>query len=108
MTITDTKPKSQGLILAVRTIIASTANWRQAMADKYATDIRNEHAAQLLESLAGETPTLPEHLVAEMATCHRLGELVKDTARRVGFSLFPASLIDFLHLVRLIAAEEGR
>lgn len=106
MSITETAPQAQGQILAIQTILASSANWRQAMAKKYNTDLRNTHAAQLLQSLANETPVLPDALIAELSTCHGLGSAAKDTARRVGFSLFPASLVEFLYSVLAHAAEQ--
>jgi len=106
MSFKDTAPQAQGQMLAVQTILASAANWRQAMAKKYTHDIRNQHAAQSLQSLANEKPVLPEFLVAELSTCHGLGTAAKDTARRVGFSLFPASIIEFLHSVLVHLAEQ--
>jgi hypothetical protein len=105
MSITDTAPQAQGKIVAIQTIIASAANWRQAMAKKYTTDLRNGHAARLLHELANETAVLPDHLAAELEACQGLGSAAKDAARRVGFSLFPASLVEFLHSVLLHAAE---
>jgi hypothetical protein len=108
MKFTDTPPQVQGQILAVRTIIASAADWRSAMAKKY-PDIRNKHAAQLLESLANETaPPLTDVLIEELSTSHNLGSATKDTARRVGFSLFPASMREFLQFVFLRVTEIDR
>ena len=108
MSYLQTPRPAQGQILAVQTIIASAANWRQAMAKKYTHDIRNQHAAQLLQSLADRRPALPDALIAELSGCHGLGAAAKDTARRVGFSLFPASLVEFLQSVLLHATEIDR
>ena len=104
---TDPAPTAQAKLLAIKTALAATANWRDSRGKKYPDDIRNEHAARLLRSLIGETPSLPDHLVAELSACPNLGQAASDTARRVGFSLFPASLIEFLHAILLHAAEQG-
>jgi hypothetical protein len=106
MSITDTASQAQGKIVAIQTIIASAANWRQAMAKKYNHDIRNAHAARLLHELASETAVLPDHLIAEIEVCQRLGTAAKDTARRVGFSLFPSSLVEFIHSILLHAVDQ--
>jgi hypothetical protein len=106
MSITETAPQAQGKIVAIQTILASAANWRQAMAKKYATDVRNSHAAKLLHALANEMVVLPDHLITELDACHGTGAAAKDTARRVGFSLFPASLLEFVYSVLLHVAEQ--
>ena len=108
MTNIDSGPSNQGQILALQTIIASTASWRKRVAEKYTDDDRNAVAAQLLSVLANETPVLPQYLVADLAACRSLGRATTDIARRVGFSLFPTSLIEFVQAVLIHAAEEQK
>jgi hypothetical protein len=108
MSLSTIAPQAQGRISAVQAILASAADWRSAIAKKYSNDIRNAHAARLLHAMASESPVLPDHLLAEISECHGLGAAAKDTARRVGFSLFPASLVEFLHSVLLHATEIDR
>ena len=63
----------------------------------------------MLEAMAGEpVSNLPDDLVAKVAEHHGLTEAAKELASRVGFSLFPASLSEFLYSVLLHLSEQQK
>ena len=61
----------------------------------------------ILEALAGEPiSNLPDDLIAKVAEHHGLTEATKELASRIGFSLFPANLTEFLYSAMLHVAEQ--
>lgn len=108
MTFIETAPSAQAKLLAIKTVLGATANFREAMARKYSHDGRNALAAQLLQSLASENPQLPEHMLAEISACNGLAIVARDVAQKVGFGIFPESLAEFIHTVLLRAAEQRK
>jgi hypothetical protein len=107
MSSIDTTSQAQ-VILAVQSILASAANWRESRGRKYPSDVRNQHGAKLLRALASDTTVIPEYVVAELSACRSLEQATKETARRVGFSLFPATLAEFLASVLLHISEQQK
>jgi hypothetical protein len=106
MSITDTAAQPQAKLIAIKATLAAAADFRQAMTAKYPRDGRNSLAAQLLQSLSNDNAPLPDHLIAEIDTSHGLAGIARDVARKVGFSVFPESLAEFVHVVLLCAAEQ--
>jgi hypothetical protein len=105
---TNTVSKEQGPILAITTILAATANWRESRGRKYVDDVRNQYASKLLMSLANDTSTVTDELVAELSKCHGVEEAAKEAARRVGFSAFPSNIREFVFSVLLHIAKQEK
>ena len=77
--------------------LATVSNWRSNFAKRFPDDHRNERAASLLATLASEPISgLPANLLEEVGKHQRLTEATKTLASRIGFSLFPADLAEFL------------
>ena len=51
---------------------------------------------------------MPDGLIAEVAKHHGLTEATKELASKIGFSLFPANLTEFLYSVLLHVAEQHK
>jgi hypothetical protein len=103
-----TVSKKQGPILAITTILAATANWRESQSKKFPDDVRNQYASKLLMSLANDTSTLTDELVAHLSKCHGVEQAAKEAARRVGFSAFPSNIREFIYSVLFNIAEQER
>lgn len=105
----DILPPGQATILAIKTALATVSAWRCTVSVKWPGDARNAKAAGILEALASEPiSNLPDDLVAKVAEHHGLTEATKELASRVGFSLFPANLSEFLYSVLLHTAEQQK
>jgi len=92
--------KAQGdiSIAIIRAAIVSIADWRlKVVQSKHADDRRNSAAADILYSLAHDEPSAEK--VAQLQAGCGLSGFARDTARHVGFSVFPASLDEFIELV---------
>ena len=106
---TDILPKGQANILGIKTALATVSAWRCTVSQKWPGDARNVKAATILETLAGEpVSNLPDDLIAKVAEHHGSTEAAKELASRVGFSLFPASLSEFLYSVLLRLNEQQK
>ncbi len=105
----DILPPGQAQILAIKTALASVSNWRCHVSQKYPDDRRNGKAAAILTALAAEPiGNVPDDLIAEIGKHHGLTEATKELASRIGFSLFPSSLTEFLYSILLHVAEQQK
>ena len=96
----------QAKIYAIQCVIASTANWRELIAEKHPQDLRNTRAAAILRAIAAErAEDLPDAVIAKVAAFKSLSAPARGVAQRVGFSKFPDSLATFIDAV---VAEVGR
>ena len=108
MSLSITALSAQAKIYSIQCIISSTANWRELTAAKFPNDLRNERAAALLRTIASEpAETLPDELIAKVATFRSLSRPAREVAEGVGFRRFPESFAAFLEEV-LEIAEGGR
>jgi hypothetical protein len=97
MSFIETHPGAQAKILAIQTLVGTTARWRQRVSQKHGQDPRNAKAAQLLVALASEPiDTLPTDLIADIAAARGVSDAARAVAAQVGFHLFPTCLADFL------------
>ena len=100
MSLSITALSAQAKIFAIQCVISSTANWRDLTAAKFPNDLRNARAAALLRAIASEpAETLPEELVARVATFPSLSKPAGEVAEGVGFRRFPESFAAFLEEV---------
>ena len=105
----DILPPGQAQILSIKTALASVSHWRRHVSQKFPDDARNPKAAAILEALASEPINdLPDALIAEVSKHHGLTEATKVLASKIGFSLFPANLTEFLYSVLLHVAEQQK
>jgi hypothetical protein len=93
-------------IQSLRASLASTAQWRLNIADKCPTDRRYARAAQRLEKLASEVPSLSDSQFAALEPhfkSNRWYEALRHVSRQIGFSIRKASLQFFVRcLVRAL------
>ena len=107
MTFTEGAHSAQPKLLSVLSILAATANWRLSVAKKHSLDNRNKNAAELLFAISSEPPSsLPDHLIAGIAAAQGIRLAAEETARKVGFSLHPSCLADFIEDLLVCVAEE--
>ena len=106
--ISSILPPGPEIILATKAALANVSNWRCGVAQRFPDDAaRNVKAAGILEALASEAiDGLNDDLIAKVAASHGLTEATRALASRVGFSLFPANLTEFLYSVLLHVAEQ--
>jgi hypothetical protein len=83
-------------LLILRSILISSASWRDKVIATYPADLRNVIAKNLLEKLAADT--VPEEVLAALDgfTDHEIQRETMAAAKNVGFKLFPGTLASFV------------
>ena len=97
-------------IYVAKSILGTTAMWRQRMLAAHPDDKRNARASELLELLSAEPATnIPAAIVAKLDDYSDLefGRVAMVVSRQVGFRIFPGSLLAFIQEV-MVRIDEGR
>lgn len=89
-------------IFVAKSILGTTAVWRQRTLAAHPTDKRNAHASELLELLSAEPAT---SVAAEIGaklngySNEEFGRVAMLASRQIGFRIFPGSLTAFVQQV---------
>ena len=105
---TDRAPYAQDFFAALfKSTIINGIEWRRSVAKRH-SDPRNDHAIAMLDALVVANDPLPDHLVVRLSDCRSaLSRAAKEATRKVGFTLFPATLADLAqHALQLAEREQ--
>ena len=89
-------------IYVAKSILGTTAMWRQLMLTAHPDDKRNARASELLELLSAEPATnIPTMIVTKLDGYldSEFGRVAMVVSRQVGFRIFPGSLLAFIQEV---------
>jgi hypothetical protein len=89
-------------IFVAKSILGTTAVWRQRTLAAHPTDKRNAHASELLELLSSEPATsVPAEISGRLNgySDEEFGRVAVLVSRQVGFRIFPGSLTAFVQEV---------